>query len=151
MLTKTNIPGTGENRKTETVRYHAREVYLSTKWAVFNPPNGRLEPGVVYTFPFGYVLPPNLPSSFIGRHGSVKYFVEGHVHRKGLHMATKRLLPFSVVGIRDLNYFPGHRNPFEQLNKKTFGVLFWKSKPITATLSVNKQAFVSGENILVSG
>ena len=43
------------------------------------------------------------------------------------------------------------QNPIELKKDKKFGVLFWKSKPLTATLTINKQAFVSGENILISG
>ena len=66
-------------------------------------------------------------------------------------MATNVLLPFSVVGIKDLNVFPQLQNPVQMHNQKTFGALFWKSKPLTANLSINKQAFVSGESILVSG
>ena len=36
-------------------------------------------------------------------------------------------------------------------NNKKFGALFWKSKPLKADMSINKQAFVSGESIYVSG
>ena len=96
-------------------------------------------------------LPSGLPSSFIGSVGAIRYHVKANVHRKGMHLATKFFLPFSVVGIKDLNQLPQLQNPVEVNKVKTFGVLFWKSKPLTANLSINKQAFVSGENILVSG
>ena len=60
-------------------------------------------------------------------------------------------MPFSIVGLKDLNRFPSLQKPLETKDEKTFGALFWKSKPLTATLTINKQAFVSGEKILVSG
>ena len=81
----------------------------------------------------------------------IRYYVKANVHRKGMHKAKKVFLPFSVVGIKDLNQVPQLQNPVEVSKDKTFRVLFWKSKPLTANLSINKQAFVSGENILVSG
>ena len=96
-------------------------------------------------------LPSGLPSSFIGSVGAIRYHVKANVHRKGMHLATKVFLPFSVVGIKDLNQLPQLQNPVEVSKDKTFGVLFWKSKPLTANVSINKQAFVSGENILLSG
>ena len=66
-------------------------------------------------------------------------------------MATKVTMPFSVVGIKDLNYLPHLQQPLSLEKHKTFGMLLWKSKPLTAQITINKQAFVSGENILVSG
>ena len=105
-------------------------------------------------------LPLHIPSSFIGSVGKIHYRVKANVHRSGMHMATNVLLPFSVVGIKDLNVFPQLQNPVQMHNQKTFGALFLKfvkilfyskSKPLTANLTINKQAFVSGESILVSG
>ena len=96
-------------------------------------------------------LPSGLPSSFIGSVGAIRYHVKANVHRKGMHLATKVFLPFSVVGIKDLNQLPQLQNSVEINKDKTFGILLWKSKPLTANLSINKQAFVSGESILVSG
>ena len=125
-------------------------MYLDQKVCLYSPPGGNLQP-YNYSFPFAMQLPLHIPSSFIGSVGKIHYRVKANVHRRGMHMATNVLLPFSVVGIKDLNVFPQLQNPVKMHNQKTFGALFWKSKPLTANLSINKQAFVSGESILVSG
>ena len=56
-----------------------------------------------------------------------------------------------MVGVKDLNHYPQLQQPLNVVNTKTFGILMFKSKPLTANLALNKQAFVSGESILVSG
>lgn len=144
------ILGSGKNRRTHTVHYRAHESYLDQKICLYAPPGKQLQP-YNYSFPFALQLPLQLPSSFIGSVGKITYLVRANVHRSGMHLATKVTLPFSVVGIKDLNYLPQLQSPLSLENHKTFGILFWKSKPLSAQITINKQAFVSGENILVSG
>ena len=81
----------------------------------------------------------------------ITYNLQGNVHRTGMHRATEVTLPFSVVSIKNLNHLPHLQQPQSIEDHKKFGMLFWKSKPLSAQISINKQAFVSGENILVSG
>ena len=123
---------------------------MDNKICVYSPPGKQLQP-YNYAFPFSLQLPLTLPSSFIGTVGKITYLVSANVHRSGMHMATRVTMPFSVVGIKDLNYLPQLQQHLTTENHKTFGMLFWKSKPLTAQITINKQAFVSGENILVSG
>ena len=142
--------GSGKNRRTHTVHYRSNETYLDQKICLYNPPGRQLQP-YNYSFTFALQLPLQLPSSFIGTVGKITYLVRANVHRAGMHLATKVTMPFSVVGIKNLNHFPQLQRPLSLENHKKFGMLFWKSKPLTAQISINKQAFVSGENILVSG
>ena len=145
-----NISGSGKNRRTHTVHYRNNETYLNQKLCLYSPPGRSLQP-YNYLFPFALQLPTGLPSSFIGSVGKITYLVRANVHRAGLHLATKVTTPFSVVGIKDLNSLPHLQSPLSLENHKTFGILFWKSKPLSATITINKQAFVSGESVLVSG
>ena len=132
------------------MHYRSHETYIDNKIFVYSPPGKQLQP-YNYAFPFSLQLPLTLPSSFIGTVGKITYLVSANVHRSGMHMATRVTMPFSVVGIKDLNYLPQLQQHLTTENHKTFGMLFWKSKPLTAQITINKQAFVSGENILVSG
>lgn len=54
------------------------------------------------TFPFCFGLPPNLPSSFEGAHGYVRYFVKAIIDKPWKFDYTFKR-PFTVIGILDLN------------------------------------------------
>jgi hypothetical protein len=58
-----------------------------------------------HTFPFSFVLPPNLPSSFEGQHGYVRYSVKGVIDKPWkFDHSTKRV--FTVICLLDLNTDP---------------------------------------------
>ena len=58
-----------------------------------------------HTFPFSFMLPPNLPSSFEGGVGHVRYDVKATIDKPWkFDHTTKR--PFTVVCILDLNADP---------------------------------------------
>ena len=139
-----------EYQTQETEDYNAEEVYLDLKMSLYKPPSGKLQP-YNYSFPFSMQLPKHLPSSFKGSCGDICYQVIANVHRSGMHTATSVSSTFTVVRMKDLNFSPKLQYPFAMNEHKKFGALFWKSKPLTAKLCINKQAFVSGEEILVSG
>ena len=52
------------------------------------------------------MLPPNIPSSFEGEHGSVRYYVKANIVRdwKWDHKVKQHIM---VNGICDLNLLPG--------------------------------------------
>jgi hypothetical protein len=60
-----------------------------------------LRPGH-YSYPFNFVLPPNLPSSFEGAHGKVRYAVKAVVDR-AWKLDYKVITLFTVVSVLDLN------------------------------------------------
>jgi hypothetical protein len=60
-----------------------------------------LRPGH-YSYPFNFVLPPNLPSSFKGAHGKVRYAVKAVVDR-AWKLDHKVISLFTVVSVLDLN------------------------------------------------
>ena len=66
--------------------------------------DNRLPPGQ-HIFPFSFTLPPNLPSSFEGGVGYVRYTVKGTIDKPWkFDHNTKR--PFTVVALLDLNTQP---------------------------------------------
>ena len=100
--------------------------------------------------PFTLQLPYNAPSSFVGHHGKVMYKVVYNVHRPW-KMAKKKVMGFSVCSVTDLNKVPEARNSIAVTNQKTFGVLMFKSKPLSMEINVNKTGFVPGETIYING
>ena len=88
--------GSGQNRRTETVsfliflilmvtvvpqvteHYRASEQYLEQS-ATLQP--GPLLPAGTHIFPFTFLLPPNLPSSFESKIGHVRYYVKADIVR----------------------------------------------------------------------
>jgi len=58
-----------------------------------------------YSYPFQFQLPPNLPSSFEGYYGHVRYWVRGTIDKPwNFDHMTKT--PFTVVSALDLNSLP---------------------------------------------
>ena len=58
-----------------------------------------------HTFPFSFLLPSNLPSSFEGAHGYVRYSVKGIIDKPWkFDHSCKR--PFTVICLLDLNADP---------------------------------------------
>ncbi|XP_063693389.1 arrestin domain-containing protein 1-like [Bolinopsis microptera] len=143
------------------VPYEAYEVYIDKLELLYSPPDGKLTANK-YSLPFSIKLPPHIPSSFTGSVGKIVYQVRADVHLSGIHTAASVTLPFTVLGVKDLKFEVHLHNPVAMSNNKTFSTMYhdkslgavsvWrKSKPIIAHLSINKQGFVSGEDILVSG
>lgn len=63
-----------------------------------------LKPGL-HTFHFSFVLPLEIPSSFEGEHGHVRYIAKGTIDRSwSFNDHTKRA--FTVIGLLDLNKLP---------------------------------------------
>lgn len=63
-----------------------------------------LPPGQ-HTFPFSFVLPPSLPSSFEGGIGYVRYLVKGTIDRPW-RFDDETVRPFTVLSALDLNQQP---------------------------------------------
>lgn len=63
-----------------------------------------LPPGQ-HTFPFSFVLPPSLPSSFEGGIGYVRYLVKGTIDRPW-RFDDDTVRPFTVLSALDLNQQP---------------------------------------------
>lgn len=97
------------------------------------------------TYPFQFILPFGLPSSFKGEHGSIQYSVQAVIGRSWA-FDCKSKINFHVVGIVDLNTIPAAQMPIIVKSCKTFGVIF-QSGPLDITLRLPKGGAVIDEFI----
>lgn len=94
-------------------------------------------------YPFQFILPHGLPSSFEGKHGSIKYSLEAVIGRSWAFDCKSRT-NFHVVGVVDLNNVPAAQLPIVVKACKTFGLIF-QSGPLDVTLRLPKGGAVPGE------
>ena len=97
--------------ETETVtdHYGSSEKYFHQEFIIQQGPG--LPPGQ-HVLPFSVILPSNLPSSFEGEHGSVRYYVKANIVRdwKWNHKVKQHIM---LNGILDLNLHPSAQEPGE--------------------------------------
>ncbi|XP_061179230.1 arrestin domain-containing protein 3-like [Saccostrea echinata] len=142
--------GTGSNRRTETIDYTASENYFNQTVPVFGRGMGMgdkncLPPGQ-HVYPFSFQLPPNLPSSFEGGIGYVRYTIKGTIDKPWkFDHTTKR--PFTVIASLDLNSQPTAARSEQNQNSKYLCCLCCKSGPITGMLKLDRLGYVPGEAI----
>lgn len=133
------------NSQSETVtdHYSNEEKYFNQEVVIHHGPS--LPPGV-HILPFSLMLPPNLPSSFEGHHGNVRYYVKADIVRdwKWNHKVKQHIM---VNGILDLNLFPSALTPGNSTDHKKLCCLCCKSGPITAAIHSNRTGYVPGEMI----
>ena len=103
--------------------YHYRnhEEYLKNEIVIHN---GYLPVGL-HAFPFSFILPANLPSSFEGQHGHVRYYVETKLVRSGFFTLTKKKQFVTINSLVDLNQIQGVESPQTSLTLKHSGVLLY--------------------------
>ena len=90
----------------ETVFFWNHETYVKQERVLHEGPG--LSPGIHY-FPFSFMLPPNLPSTFESDIGNVRYFIKAVIVRswKWNHKVKQH---FMVNGILDLNAYPSAKH-----------------------------------------
>ena len=146
---KSRRRGSGESDEVyhETKYYRDNEEYISNKFSVHQGPL----PAGNHVFPFSFVLPPNLPSSFEGQHGHVRYFVEAEIDRSGIFTFNKRKKQFITINsIVDLNLIQGAATPQTNSNSKTFGILCCTSGPLSSHVRIPRYGYTPGEVIPIS-
>ena len=105
--TVTRTDGNGKSHsETVTDYFRNHETYVKQETVLHGGPG--LPPGIHY-FPFSFMLPPNLPSSFESKIGNVRYFVKADIVRdwKWNHKVKQH---FMVNGILDLNAYPSAKH-----------------------------------------
>ncbi|VDI06184.1 Hypothetical predicted protein [Mytilus galloprovincialis] len=144
--------GSGKNRHTRTVHYRARENYFDITVALYGQSLGHGEklPSGQHNFPFQFILPPTLPSSFEHQYGQVRYMLKATID-KPWKFDHHTKLPFTVVSLLDLNAIPEAPRPMQNQVAKTLCCLCCESGPITGVLRVDKTGYVPGEAIYLQG
>ncbi|KAK3775100.1 hypothetical protein RRG08_048310 [Elysia crispata] len=149
--TETEETGSGDNRETRSVTYSASEKYFDQEvllhgvWPSRGHSTTKLPQGL-HTFPFQFHLPPNLPSSFEGGEGYVRYLIKCKIDKPWkFDHKTKR--PFTIVGILDLNADLSNSQRVQGVKVKHLCCLCCKSGPISVSFHLDQKGFVPGETI----
>nr|XP_022329045.1 arrestin domain-containing protein 17-like [Crassostrea virginica]XP_022329046.1 arrestin domain-containing protein 17-like [Crassostrea virginica]XP_022329047.1 arrestin domain-containing protein 17-like [Crassostrea virginica] len=148
--TETETTGTGSNQRTETVSYTAHESYFEQRVPVYGKGVGMgedncLPPGQ-HVYPFTFQLPPNIPSSFEGGEGFVRYSIKGTIDKPWkFDHDTKRL--FTVASPLDLNEYPNAANEVQNQKQKFICCCCCKSGPLSGMIRLNRSGFVPGETL----
>ena len=129
-------------RRTNYIEYVREESVL---WSLVNSPTNNLPIGE-HTFPFELQLSQNIPSSFEGHFGSVRYHVGVTVSRTGLLKRDHQVAQIITVKKRPdiLSLF---QNPKTVTTVKKLSLFWHKLGSITATCELPHTGFSPGESI----
>ena len=146
----------GEENTRNQSNFRADETYIDFSMNILESDgtdgNTCLDVGK-HTFPLEYTLPMNLPSSFIGKYGSITYVVKATLKEdKKFGMSTMITSePFLVLRRLDISQ-EEHltKAQEERVEKRLWGKLaFCLSGKVTATLKLNKTGHLPGEDIFM--
>jgi len=123
--------------------FRSTESYLDQEAVVYHGPS--LQAGT-HVFPFTFILPSNLPSSYESKVGHVRYFVQADIVRDWMwnHKVKQHI---TVNGILDLNMYPSAKQAGHSRDYKTLCCCCCKSGPISAVITTNRTGYVPGELI----
>ena len=131
----------------------ADETYIDVTQTIVQPRPGAdiidLGPGM-HEFPMEYQLPHNLPSSFIGKFGSITYVVKATLkENKKFGMSTMITSePFLVLRKLDLSAKPTLLQKRELHGEESIWMCCFPGKA-HVKLDINKSAFLPGEDIFM--
>lgn len=98
------------------------------------------------TYSFSFSLSPDLPSSFTGDSGKIKYKME-FVIDKPWKFNEKQTVPLNIIQTMDLNTLPNAMKAYEQQLTKSIG--FIDSGPISLHVFIPKTGYIIDEIIPV--
>ncbi|XP_076758444.1 arrestin domain-containing protein 17 isoform X2 [Xylocopa sonorina] len=95
-------------------------------------------------YPFSLTLPENLPCSFEGRYGRVRYSIRALLDVTTIYRFSTNIIPFTVAPILDLN-----RDPLAPLpiNVQQSKVYMGQTETLSVTMSLPVHGYVPGQTI----
>lgn len=143
----------GRNTKSRRVFRSDSHTYFNYEMPLLQVPESEEKVDLAagnYEYSFSQLLPTNLPSSFEGSCGQIRYTVSSSISRPW-RFDPKCLAVFTVLEVVDLNTLPGIDLPCNGQNSKTLGFMCClKSGSISTLLTLNKQGYVPGENLSIN-
>lgn len=103
-------------------------------------------PAGSHSYPFTCALPPQLPSSFEGEYGYVRYTIKVTLDRPWKFDQDSKMA-FTVISPVDLNNMEKAREPFKLPMEKTFCCWCCASAPLSVVVSIPVTGYVSGMQI----
>ncbi|GAB6024031.1 hypothetical protein CHUAL_008753 [Chamberlinius hualienensis] len=130
--------------------YKDTEIYFDMKQQLWGTDKPEKFDAGDFNLAFQFKLPSNLPTSYEGEKGYVRYVAMASVTRSwnSNYRTTK---PFTIVSIVDLNNIPGVDKPVSKHESRKFGFFIFKAGSVTTKAGVNKKGFVPGETITLNG
>ena len=138
--------GTGEERR--TVDYSdKRECAKNTVvlWSNDDAPDNCLQEGD-YEFPFSLSLKGEVPSTFDGERGHIRYEVTAIIVKSKLNKNKVVSKKIRVHELLDLNTLPGVKEPVIKQDEKTLCCLCCASGPISLTARIPRSGFFCGKD-----
>ncbi|XP_069137033.1 arrestin domain-containing protein 3-like isoform X2 [Argopecten irradians] len=129
----------------ETERYFKSQITLLE---AIDDDYFELQPGD-FEYPVDFVLPIDLPSSFVGLHGSVRYHIKAKMEVKGGEVYRVKF-PFKVKYMLNLNSISGAKLPVQIEGTKTGCCCCCKIGPVTCKMWLDRQGYVPGESIYIN-
>ncbi|XP_046451060.1 arrestin domain-containing protein 17-like isoform X1 [Daphnia pulex] len=133
--------------KNITTHYQSNESYFRHRITINAGGSDRTLGKGKHQFPFSLILPHQIPSSFEGVHGNVRYTIRA-VYERRRKWNHECKIPITVNSIMDLNQIPESSVPVQASGYKTLGILCCKSNPITAKFWLDRCGYVPGESII---
>ncbi|GLH03699.1 Uncharacterized protein GBIM_09565 [Gryllus bimaculatus] len=131
---------------TEHDHYSAHELYAQMEvWLVGASHGDMMLPPGEHIYPFSYTLPQNIPSSFEGSRGHVRYTVKVKVDRPWRFDYDCKVA-FTVLTPLDLNFEPNMQEPVQNTKEKYLCCCCCRSGPVTLVANVLR-GFVPGQKI----
>ncbi|KIH58821.1 arrestin domain protein [Ancylostoma duodenale] len=132
--------------------YSAKVIYTDDKMVAWSSASGAMEvfPAGSYQYPFTFKLPHDLPPSFEGSYGYVRYMVKIELDRPWYRINKRDNKVFTVVPVFDLNTISQAILPAKELKVKKLGIILFRHGEVKVECEVAKGGFVPGEMIVVS-
>lgn len=102
-----------------------------------------------HEYPFSFQLPLNLPSSFEGEFGRVRYDIEAVVKRSWKFDYNTKVI-FTVNALVDLNLQPVYMEKRDVSKEKSICCLCCKEGPISMKVEMPRTGYVPGEYVKFS-
>ncbi|CAB3361769.1 Hypothetical predicted protein [Cloeon dipterum] len=135
-----------ETHNKKTRHYISNETYFAIKSVALEEGiEQTLTPGE-HIFPFSYDLPDDLPSSFEGDFGRIRYTVRAVIDRPW-KFDHETIAAFTVISPLDLNQVSRATEPIRQRGSKTFCCLCCTSGNLEVVISLPTRVAVPGDTL----
>uniref|UniRef100_A0A3P9LTG9 Arrestin domain containing 1b n=1 Tax=Oryzias latipes TaxID=8090 RepID=A0A3P9LTG9_ORYLA len=145
---KVNCQGScGVSTKINDTTWNLEERYFNSTLSVAD--KGVLSPGE-HSFPFQFLIPAAVPTSFEGPFGKVVYRVQASIDTPRFSKDYKTLKVFYLLNALNLNEVPNIEQPSSALTSKKFSYLLVKTGTLMLKTCSDLRGYVPGQVIKLS-